>query len=160
MSDRDGAPVARALLHRHALASDRHRAAVSQQLGFDESEALALAHLALLGSLTPGQLAALLLMTTGGMTALARRLERAGRVVRGAHPESRRSRLLTPTPSVLATIRQEAALIDERLEHVGQGQSAEEREVIVRFLTQVVAVSEEHARRAADLQHERAISPP
>jgi DNA-binding MarR family transcriptional regulator len=149
----------RALLHRHALAADRHRAAVGQRLGLDETEVVALEYLGELGALTPGQLAALLLMTTGGVTALAGRLERAGHVVRGPHPESRRSRLLTPTPSVLAAIRHEAAVLDQRLDHLARERSAQEREVIARFLSKVVAVTEGQARRLVEREPERAVSP-
>jgi DNA-binding MarR family transcriptional regulator len=156
VSDRVGLPTVRALLHRHGLAADRHRAAVGQRLGLDETEAVAC--LSFLGPLTPGHLAALLLMTTGGVTALARRLEQAGHVVRGPHPESGRSSLLTPTPRVLSATRQEAALLDERLDHIARERSVQEREVIARFLRRVVALTEEQARQAASSEPERAVS--
>jgi DNA-binding MarR family transcriptional regulator len=160
VSARGAEAGARALLHRHALAADRHRAAVGQRLGLDETEAVALAYLASMGALTPGHLAVLLQMTTGGVTALAQRLERAGHVHRGPHPASRRSRLLTPTATILDATRQQAAPLDERLDHLAGKRSAEERAVIARFLSRVVAVTEEHARRATEIELEPARCPP
>ena len=88
----------RQLLNRRDLASARHRSAISRRLGLSESEMLAVAHLAQRGRLSPSELAELLDLSSGGVTALVQRLELAGHVERQAHPTDRRSVLLELSP--------------------------------------------------------------
>jgi DNA-binding MarR family transcriptional regulator len=75
----------------------RHRAAADAELG--QTELRALTRLNAAGSLSPKQLAVALDLTTGTVTALLDRLERAGLVVRSAHPRDRRMLQIALTPA-------------------------------------------------------------
>jgi DNA-binding MarR family transcriptional regulator len=66
----------------------RFRASADAQVGLTELRALG--HLEDRGALSPKQLAEALDLTTGTVTALLDRLERAGLVTRSAHPRDRR----------------------------------------------------------------------
>jgi DNA-binding MarR family transcriptional regulator len=143
----------RDLLHRKALATERHRAGVARRLGLSETEATALAHLARHGHLTPGQLGELLSLTSGGVTALVHRLERAGRIRRDPHPRDKRSTILTATPEILDAAGEIYQPLVSRIDDSSSALPPEERMAIGRFLEQIVAISEEEAegvRRAAD----------
>jgi DNA-binding MarR family transcriptional regulator len=91
----------RELFVRRELAAHRQRRAVTKQLGLEDTEAEALAHLARTGGMTPSQLGELLGMTSGGVTALTQRLERAGRISRRPHPTDKRSTLLEATSETI-----------------------------------------------------------
>jgi DNA-binding MarR family transcriptional regulator len=75
----------------------RHRAAAEAQVG--QTELRALSRLGVAGSLSPKQLADALDLTTGTVTALLDRLERAGLVARTPHPRDRRMLKIALTPS-------------------------------------------------------------
>src|SRR5262245_9533064 len=84
-------PDIRAALLRKALADARQRRALGRLLGLTDTEILAIQHLARAGELTPGQLASLLQLSSGGATGVIDRLERAGHVERRPHWRDRRS---------------------------------------------------------------------
>jgi DNA-binding MarR family transcriptional regulator len=143
----------RDLLHRKALATSRHRAGIARRLGLNETEAAALAHFARHGRLTPGELGDLLYLTSGGVTALAHRLERAGHIRREPHPRDKRSTLLTATPEILESASELYEPLVSRIDDSSFELSPEERLTIGRFLERIVSISEEEAddvRRAAD----------
>jgi MarR family protein len=97
----------RELFHRKTMAGKRHRATAARLLGMDETEAAALAHLAQHGQLTPGELGALLVLTSGGTTALIHRLVEGGHLVRHPHPRDRptaRQNSNMETYEVIATV--------------------------------------------------------
>lgn len=73
---------------RHRLASD---------LGFSTAELTAVHLIGSIDNCTPKNLALELGLSTGAITAMVDRLERAGHVGRLAHPTDRRSQLLTLT---------------------------------------------------------------
>ena len=138
----------RQLLNRRDLASARHRAAMSRRLGLSESEMLAVAHLAQHGRLSPSALAQLLDLSSGGITALVQRLESAGHLVRRRHPTDRRSVLVELSDELVARAEREFGPLVEDLEQASLELSAEERQVVRRFLDRAVALSEDHAHRA------------
>jgi DNA-binding MarR family transcriptional regulator len=138
----------RQLLHRRDLASARHRAAMSRQLGLSESEMLAVAHLAQHGELSPSALGELVDLSSGGVTALVQRLESAGHVVRRRHPTDGRSVLIALSPRLVERAELAFGPLVTDLERVSLELSEEERRVIRRFLDRAVALSEDHARRA------------
>ena len=74
----------------------RHRAALEAQVGLTELRALG--RIMVAGSLSPKQLAEALDLTTGTVTALLDRLERAGLVTRTPHPRDRRMLQIELTP--------------------------------------------------------------
>lgn len=139
----------RELLHRKGLAGSRHRSAVARLLGLTDTEMAALTHLAYRGNLTPGQLGRLLFLTSGGVSALTQRMDRAGHVERQPHPRDGRSTVLTPSASVLEEAEEHYAELTEELDRAAARLSASERAVIGRFMDEVVAIAERHAEAAA-----------
>jgi DNA-binding MarR family transcriptional regulator len=135
---------------RRSLASERHRAAMARMLGLSEKEAAAILLLARSGHLTPGQLGSLLSLTSGGVTALTQRLERAGHIRRQPHPADGRSTVLSAAPGIIERARSCMAPLVSDLDAVATRLSANEREAIGRFLEEVAAVSERHAARLAE----------
>jgi hypothetical protein len=91
-----------AALHRFGLERDRLRTALARALGIAVADLDALEHLELAGPLTQRDLGERLLLTSGGVTVLVDRLERAGLVHRGRHPSDRRMTVveLAPDPPV------------------------------------------------------------
>jgi DNA-binding MarR family transcriptional regulator len=135
----------RELFNRKALAASRHRAAVTKQLGLTDTEADALAHLARSGGMTPSQLGDLLGMTSGGVTALTQRLERAGHISREPHPRDRRSSILKATPEMIERAQDHYRQLVRDTDRITARLSEQERDTIGRYLEQVVLLSERHA---------------
>lgn len=82
------------------IAGDRYRAAVAEHFGIGAVESVVLSLLAEAGQpLTPHQIGARMLLSSGTVTAILDRLERAGHVRRTQHPTDRRSRLIVMTPA-------------------------------------------------------------
>jgi DNA-binding MarR family transcriptional regulator len=137
----------RHLFHRKALAGERHRAALARALGMSDSEAAAIAHLASYGQATPGELGALLGLTSGGTTALLRRLESAGHLSRHPHPGDRRSTLVRATPSILAAAERVFAPLVADMDEAAAQLTDRERSLVARYLGEIVAITERHAER-------------
>lgn len=141
-------PVAiRLLINRKVLAAYRHRTAVARRLDMSESEISALTHLAE-GGMTPGELGRRLQLTSGGMTALLHRLDRAGHILRRPHPTDRRSVIVSANPTVLGQIGELYAPLVADADEITGRLSAREREGIRRYLEELVSSSE---RRAEEL---------
>lgn len=138
----------RQLLNRRDLASARHRSAVSRRLGLSDSEMLAVAHLAQRGRLSPSELAELLDLSSGGVTALVQRLELAGHVERHAHPTDRRSVLLELSGALVERAGEAFHPLVGALDEVTAELSESEQATVRRFLTRVAIATEEHATRA------------
>ncbi len=77
-------------LQAFGLARDRMRAALARRAGISQTDLDALEHLEAAGSLTQRELGERLSLTSGAVTMLADRLERAGLVRRRPHPADRR----------------------------------------------------------------------
>jgi len=147
----------RDLLHRKALATERHRAGVARRLGLDGTEVAALAHLARHGSLTPSRLGELLFLTSGGVTALTRRLERAGYVQRRPHPRDKRSTVLSARPEILAEAGDLYEPLVTALDWASAELSPEQRAAVGRYLERIVAISEQEADAVARAGEEGAL---
>jgi DNA-binding MarR family transcriptional regulator len=137
----------RAALHRKALADARQRAALARRLGLTDSEVLAVQHLARAGELTPGQLGALLQLSSGGTTGLIHRLQRAGHVSRHPHPRDRRSAVVRLTPAIATWATEAWAPFVAEIDARASGLSEGEREVVRRFLEGAAEAAERHADR-------------
>src|SRR5919201_3910989 len=137
----------RAALHRKALADARQRAALARRLGLTDSEVLAVQHLARAGELTPGQLGALLQLSSGGTTGLIHRLERAGHVTRHAHPRDGRSAVVRLTPAIAAWATEAWAPFVAEVEALASSLPEREQEVVRRFLEGAAQAAERHADR-------------
>src|SRR3954447_6768531 len=133
--DTGDAPTAiRAALHRKALADARQRAALARRLGLTDSEVLAVQHLARAGELTPGQLGALLQLSSGGTTGLIQRLQRAGHVSRHANPRDKRSAVVRLTPAIAVWAGEAWAPFVVEVDALALALSPAERDVVRRFL--------------------------
>jgi|SRR5215211_430813 len=135
----------RDLLHRIELAGQYQRAARARQLGLHQVELAALEHLVVLGGLTPGELAHRLGLTSGGVTALTGRLIEAGHVARLPHPHDRRMRVLSATESGRAHIEEYAGPLLEPADRALSWLSADDAEVLARFLDLLAPLKERAA---------------
>jgi DNA-binding MarR family transcriptional regulator len=124
-------------LHRFGMESSRLRAAVCRAAGIAESELDALEHLEEEGPLTQRELGERLLLTSGGVTVLVDRLERAGLVSRRPHPTDRRAVVVEPSSAV--RVRTPAALNEfhATIERAASAVPVEHREVVASFLDAV-----------------------
>src|ERR1700728_909152 len=97
----------------------------------------------LLGPVTPGRLAECTGLTTGGVTVMLDRLEKAGVVKRERNPNDRRSVLVRVNPKKLRKINALYRVINERLEaFFSETPEAELRSVAI-FLARMNAIRTE-----------------
>jgi DNA-binding MarR family transcriptional regulator len=110
-----------------------------QRLGLGPTDVRFLTMLDLYGPLTPGRLATLTGLTTGSVTGVIDRLERAGLVSRRRDDTDRRKVRVVPMPEATARLAAERHdnldLLDSVLERRGPAELA----VIARFLGEIVA---------------------
>jgi DNA-binding MarR family transcriptional regulator len=137
----------RVLLQRLDLAGQYQRAARARQVGTPQVEAMALEHLVVVGPLTPGALGRRLGLTSGGVTALAARLQRAGYVKRGPHPVDRRMRVLTATAAAETLVARQLEPVLSPTEQVIGWLSDSDAQALLRIVAALVGVKE---RAAAD----------
>jgi len=133
----------RRLLRRRDLALARHHAALERRLGLTGNEMLAIAYLAQHDKLTPSRLAALVDLSSGGVSALVQRLERRGHVTRHPHPTDGRSWLIRLTPGTAARMQGADARVIEELARVAAGLAEHEQRAIAGFLQRVAELGEE-----------------
>ncbi|MGO8789580.1 MAG: MarR family winged helix-turn-helix transcriptional regulator [Terriglobia bacterium] len=110
---------------------------VADEVGLNGTDMQCLNLLQLQGSATPGEFARWAFLTTGGVTVLLDRLEKAGYVRREPNPQDRRSSIVRPVP---AKFRKLYALYQSKGQALAQALSAyKERdlEVILDFFTRV-----------------------
>ncbi len=81
------------------LSGERFRQLKARQLQLGPSDVVALGHLYHCGPITPKDLANALDMTSGTLTALLNRVEKAGFLTRSNNPGDRRSLLINATPA-------------------------------------------------------------
>jgi len=136
-----------ARLRSFGIERDRFKAAVARTTGVTQADFAALDHLSFAGHLTPGQLAERLNLTSGAVTALIDRLERAGWISRTPHPSDRRSHVLALTPAAHETGAREVGPWVADMCAAAATLSAAERQAAARFLDLVTGVAAEHARR-------------
>jgi DNA-binding MarR family transcriptional regulator len=117
---------------------------VAERFGLNLTDTQCLNVLEMAGSATPGQLAAQTGLTTGGITVVLDRLEKAGFVKREPNPEDRRSLIVRPLPENLARIQAIYADIHKGLGQLFAGYSDKELDIIVSFF------EKSNAMRAAE----------
>lgn len=104
----------------------------------------AMQHLIVAGSLSPGELARRLGLSSAAVTTVVDRLEQAGHAQRRPHPTDRRGLLVVPSAAsvgrALGEVLPMAASIDQVLDDF----SPEEQAVISRYLAAVIAAYREH----------------
>ncbi|MCW2902773.1 MAG: transcriptional regulator TrmB [Streptosporangiaceae bacterium] len=111
-----------------------HNQAVSARVGLGASDAQFLNLLALNGPMTPGQLATVTGLTTGSVTGVLDRLERAGYTRRERDPHDRRRVLVTSVPEGMARLAEHYAEHGEHMAAVLARQTPDELRVIAEFL--------------------------
>lgn len=114
-----------------------HNHAVAQRVGLGVSDSQFLSLLGLHGPLTPGRLAELTGLTTGTVTGVLDRLEKAGFVRRERDVGDRRKVLVTPVPEAMAVLGQHYRDHGEHLADVLRRREADELRVIAAFLTEL-----------------------
>lgn len=119
-------------------------AAIADHVGLSATEHKALDLLSRAGSMTAGQLAELSGLTTGAVTGLVDRLEKAGFVKRERDPQDRRRVVINPQ---IAKMEQEIGplfgAMSQRMEQLMAGYGDQELAIIHDFLTQSIAVLKE-----------------
>ena len=153
----------RDLLNRRTAAADNQRASLGRLLDLDPTETVAVLAIGRSGQLTPGELGRRLSMTSGGVTALAQRLERAGHLRRHPHPRDRRSSLLSLEPATLAKASALYAPLVADLDALVDRLGEAERVIVIRFLEGATELTEQHAEALAsrvDAQRARPVAPP
>jgi DNA-binding MarR family transcriptional regulator len=140
-----------AALRRFGLEDDRFDAIVARHFGVGAAEFKAMDHLQAAGSVTPGQLADRMALSSGAVTALIDRLERLGWVRREPHPYDRRSvivRKAAPSESQSEGEQIFGALV-ARLADTAKRMTSSERDACVRFLE---TAADQVAERATELR--------
>jgi DNA-binding MarR family transcriptional regulator len=128
----------RRLLRRLALHQDRWIDAVCRHVGLSRSDYNALEALDEYGSLTPGELATLLTLTSGSVTALVDRLERLGWASRDRHPDDRRKVIVTLTQKAWEIGQDELTPYLEAVDATIRPLDKSDRATVVGFLTHLI----------------------
>jgi DNA-binding MarR family transcriptional regulator len=136
-----------AAVYRTELAGYHHRAGRAEQLRLEKGDLTALEHLAASNDLTASELGQRLGLSSGGVTVLVDRLERAGRVERHPHPRDRRKRVLSLTPDARRWLEDYLQPIVAPLERSAAWLSPADREVVFRFLDHLATLREVEALR-------------
>lgn len=96
------------------LAANRFRYAMARRGEYSPREAALMAHLLDAGGQsTPGELADRLLVSSGTLTAILRKLELRGDIVRSPHPDDQRATLVTLQPSGREASGEVIAVLDQ-----------------------------------------------
>ena len=111
---------------------------VSQRLGLGGSDSQFLGLLQLNGPLSPGRLAELTGLTTGTVTGVIDRLERAGYVHRERDTADRRKVLVAPNPEAVARVAEHYQAHGEHMDAVLRRRDAAQLRVIADFLADMV----------------------
>jgi DNA-binding MarR family transcriptional regulator len=119
--------------------------AVAEWLGLGPTDHKCLDLLLDRGPLTGSQLAAITGLTTGAVTGVATRLERAGFVRRQPDPLDRRKQLLTPVPERIEAARAVFAAAGPAPDTLVEGFDLAQLEAIARYLGRVAAFNLERA---------------
>lgn len=113
---------------------------VAERTGLHLTDMQCINLLEMLGDVTPGKLAAYTGLTTGGVTVMLDRLEKAGFVKRQPNPDDRRSVLVRINPKKLKKIHEHYAGINRRLEEFLSEMPETELKSVVKFFSQANAI--------------------
>ena len=139
-------------LHRFGLARDRLRAALAHATGIALTDLDAIEQLEADGPLTPTELAERLQLSSGGVTVLADRLERAGWVTRRPHPTDRRSLLLELDPSGLRELERAVRAYHAALNRVSRAIPRSHRAAVIGALEGAADAADAAAAELRDRQ--------
>jgi DNA-binding MarR family transcriptional regulator len=99
------------------------------------------------GELTPGELSERLQLSSGGVSALVGRLERAGHVARRTHPRDKRRALLRLTPTMRTRAAESWAPLVTDIDAIVAGLSDHERALIADIVTRFAQAIERRVER-------------
>jgi DNA-binding MarR family transcriptional regulator len=137
--------TASALQH-FGLARDRMRAALARRAGMSGTDLDALEHLEAGGPLTQRELGDRLAITSGAVTMLVDRLERAGWVRRTPHPSDRRYVVLELTTEAEAKAPPGLGRFHERIQAIADAVPARHRHAVRTFLVDAAAAADAATR--------------
>ena len=123
-----------------------YTASAARRMGLGVSELAALEHLQGAGELTPTELGRRLSMSSGTVTALVDRLERAGYAERRPNPEDRRSSVVRPTAWGTEEVLRHLGPLGAELRRIACDLSEEERSAVGGYVEEVTAAIARHAR--------------
>lgn len=145
------AEIVGTLMRRHSTATVLFHHAVAERLGLGPSDHKCLDLLHERGPMTGSELAAITGLTTGAVTGVAARLERAGHLRREPHPLDRRKQILHPTPDATEQVEELFDSVREDAAALLAGFDADQLAAIGEFLTRATNFAH---RRAALLRAE------
>ncbi len=126
---------------RAGLQRDRMRTALSRRAGIGATDLDALEHLEADGPLTQRDLGERLSLTSGAVTMLVDRLERAGWVHRRPHPGDRRYVLIELSPRAAASAPEGLAAYHARIRALAARVPPGQREAVAAFLAAAAAAA-------------------
>ncbi|AHN73416.1 MULTISPECIES: MarR family winged helix-turn-helix transcriptional regulator [Pandoraea] len=132
------AGIVRSLGRRLAVYTALYHAALAEQLGLNVTDLNALDLILELESITAGQLAELMGVSSGGITTVIDRLERAGFVEREKNPHDRRMVMIHPIAERCAQIEQFLSSVSRELTAVSAAYDHSELAAIHDFLVQSI----------------------
>ncbi|MFK0376456.1 MarR family winged helix-turn-helix transcriptional regulator [Pandoraea sp. NPDC090278] len=132
------AGIVRSLGRRLAVYTALYHAALAEQLGLNVTDLNALDLILELESITAGQLAELMGVSSGGITTVIDRLERAGFVEREKNPHDRRMVMIHPIEEKCAQIEQFLSSVSRELTAVSAAYDHSELAAIHDFLVQSI----------------------
>lgn len=132
--------TAAALVHqlRHFIAGViLYNQRVAEEVGMNPTDMQCIHLLELMGPLTPGKLAECTGLTTGGVTVVLDRLEKAGHIRREPNPDDRRSVLVHLQPGTLKAMAARYAAINEQMDTFLASYPERKLESVLEFLTKI-----------------------
>jgi DNA-binding MarR family transcriptional regulator len=114
--------------------------AIAEKLGLNPTDHKALGFIDQAGAMTAGQLAELTGLTTGAVTGIVDRLEKAGYVQRIKAPHDRRQVIIQPIPERVKTIHHLFASMGKSVNELTERYSDRDLAVIHDYLTQSIRV--------------------
>jgi DNA-binding MarR family transcriptional regulator len=143
----DGGRVFRA----YQTSNDNYDQAVADHLGMNRTDMRCVDLIDQAGGMTAGELARAAGLTSGAVTAVVDRLERAGVARRVADPSDRRRVRIEVTPKLWELTGPLMAPFIEESAKILDDYSTEELERFAEFLERVIAVQGEHTQRIREM---------
>ena len=113
---------------------------VAAEVGLNGTDMQCLNLLELQGSATPGEIARWAFLTTGGVTVVLDRLEKAGYIRREPNPQDRRSSIIRPIPSKFRKLQPHYQSKGEALAQTLSAYTEDELKLIQDFFQKVNAL--------------------
>lgn len=132
------------LVRRHSTAAVLFHHAVAERLGLGPTDHKCLDLLRERGTMTGSEMAVITGLTSGAITGVVARLEKAGYLRREADPNDGRQQLLKPSPERIPEIHEVFAPIRKDMAAVLEGFDAHQLTAIAEFLAQSTDLAHRH----------------